>query len=159
MLFAILIYEKGNLYKRQSRIWLCIAVFVLNGLVSIISKSHQITPLNTVDSVIFVMYSGVAKFVISSVMLLVVGKKATSFAFNFKSSGYIIALSAIVGGVSYLLQLIGAKGLPASVLYPLVTGGNIIFSSIAGRVFFKDKLTLHQIISVLLCFTGTFLFL
>jgi len=42
----------------------------------------------------------------------------------------IVLLSAIVNGTASMWQLIGAIKIPASILYPLVTGGVIIFSSI-----------------------------
>lgn len=41
--------------------------------------------------------------------------------------------------ISYMLQLIGAESLPASVLYPFITGGSIILTSFAGVAFLKRK--------------------
>jgi multidrug transporter EmrE-like cation transporter len=41
----------------------------------------------------------------------------------------------------------------------MVTGGSIIFSALSGLVFFKEKLSTIQIISIGLCFAGTLLFL
>ena len=65
----------------------------------------------------------------------------------------------MIGKECYFLQLIGAANLPASVLYPMVTGGSIIFSAIAGVIIFKEQLSRRQIISITLCFIGTLLFL
>ncbi len=61
--------------------------------------------------------------------------------------------------ISYMLQLIGAESLPASVLYPFITGGSIILTSFAGVAFFKEKLTIRQWMAVTACFVGTLLFL
>ena len=58
-----------------------------------------------------------------------------------------------------MLQLLGEKTLPATVLYPFITGGSIVFSSLAGVIFFKEKLSAKLIISVMLCFAGTVMFL
>lgn len=139
---------------------LCFAVFVLNGCVSVISKCHQIgTVFSPVDSTAFVMYSGITKFLVSSTALLVCGKKSITLSFSAKSAGIAVLCSAVIGGISYMLQLIGAKELPATVLYPIVTGGSILFSALSGRVFFKEKLSAYQIISIALCFVGTLLFL
>lgn len=135
---------------------LCIAVFVLNGCVSVISKCHQVSSLPTVSSTAFVMYSGLCKCLFSAVFLLFFPKPVV---LQRKASLGVVAGAAIIGGASYLLQLIGAKNLPASVLYPMVTGGSIIFSAIAGRVFFKERLSRRQIASIILCFIGTLLFL
>lgn len=61
--------------------------------------------------------------------------------------------------ISYMLQLIGAESLPASVLYPFITGGSIILTSFAGVAFLKEKLTIRQWMAVTACFVGTLLFL
>ena len=61
--------------------------------------------------------------------------------------------------ISYMLQLIGAEFLPASVLYPFITGGSIILASFAGVAFLKEKLTIRQWMAVTACFVGTLLFL
>jgi len=139
---------------------LCFAVFILNGGVSIISKCHQIsTAFPPVSSTAFVMYSGITKFVLSGVALLLCKKESKTLSFSAKSAGAAILGSAVIGGVSYMLQLIGAKTLPATVLYPIVTGGSIIFSALAGKMFFKEKLSAYQLASIVLCFIGTLLFL
>lgn len=166
MLTAVMLYNFKKGKTAKSQLLLCIAVFMLNGMVSIISKYHQINLIyEAVDSAGFVMYSGLAKCILSLILLLFYKDKNAytkikqKFAFKKSLGFYITIFSAIIGGVSYLLQLIGAKEIPATVLYPLVTGGNVIFSSIAGKVFFKEKFGKLQIISITLCFIGTFLFL
>ena len=69
------------------------------------------------------------------------------------------SITDIISGISYLLQLTGAAQLPATVLYPMVTGGSIIFSALSGRVFFREKLSVYQLVSIGLCLVGTLLFL
>ncbi|MBE6761580.1 MAG: hypothetical protein E7551_04770 [Ruminococcaceae bacterium] len=164
ILIAVMLFDFKRSSATKTQILLCIAVFLLNGFVSIISKYHQInTTYEMVDSAVFVMYSGMAKCILSSILLLFNKGNHTEikhkFCFKKSLAFYITVFSALISGVSYLLQLIGAKNLPATVLYPLVTGGNIIFSSIAGKVFFKEKLNRLQLISIALCFIGTLLFL
>jgi len=138
----------------------CAAVFVLNGMVSIISKCHQISiDFSPVSSTAFVMYSGIGKFVFSAAALLFCKKGEGEHSSGAKQVLLIVAGSAVIGGISYVLQLTGARSLPATVLYPMVTGGSIIFSALSGRVFFKEKLSPHQLWSIGLCFAGTLLFL
>lgn len=137
-------------------ILLCVAVFILNGCVSIISKCHQISAQATVSSTAFVMYAGICKSLLSAALLVFFPKPVK---LQRKLSLGVVAGAAIIGAVSYLLQLIGARALPASVLYPIVTGGSIIFSAIAGRVSFKEHLSRRQILGIILCFVGTLLFL
>ena len=70
-----------------------------------------------------------------------------------------ISGAALIGGISYLLQLVGARDLPASVLYPMITGGSIIFSTLSGMVFFKERPQRKQLLGILACFLGTLFFL
>ena len=67
--------------------------------------------------------------------------------------------SAVASGASYLLQLIGAKTLPATVLYPIITGGSVIFTALAGFVAFHERPSKKQLAGIALCFVGTCLFL
>lgn len=138
---------------------LCVAVFVLNGGVSIISKCHQISTRPTVSTSAFVMYSGIAKCLLSAIILLFVKNSPGSKRLQKSTSILIIAGGAVIGAASYFLQLIGAAKLPASVLYPMVTGGSIIFSALAGVILFKERLSRLQLVSIILCFMGTLLFL
>lgn len=151
-------YSKQRVGKRL--LIFCSAVFVLNGFVSILSKCHQVsTAYPTVSSSAFVMYSGIGRFLFSTAALLCHGKTGAASALRRGYSLIVAAGAAAIGGASYLLQLIGAKSLPASVLYPMVTGGSIIFSAVAGRVFFGERISQRQLVSILLCFVGTLLFL
>ncbi len=159
ILFAVILSNKTKLKLNISFFLLCLSVFILNGFVSIISKCHQInTAFTPVSSTAFVMYSGICKFIISSVALLFC-KTQSKLSFSSKNTLFIMTGSALIGGISYMLQLIGAKELPATVLYPIVTGGSIIFSALSGIAFFKEKLNSYQLISIALCFIGTLLFL
>ena len=134
---------------------LCCTVFFLNGFVSILSKYHQIKA--PVDSTNFAMYAGAAKFLLCSLVLIFCRKAPSQFMQNRKSY-LVIAVTAVVCGVSYLLQLMGAKDLPATVLYPMITGGCVVMSALAGVIFFKEKLSKLQLFSILLCLAGTLFF-
>lgn len=160
ILIAVILSNKEKHNIKASVLPLCIAVFILNGFVSIVSKAHQINEtFSSVNSTTFVMYSGIAKFLFSSSALLFCKDNNRSASFSSKSTLLVLSGAALIGGISYMLQLIGAKELPATVLYPIVTGGSIIFSALAGKVFFKEKLSNYQLISTVLCFIGTLLFL
>lgn len=157
---AIIFSNKAKHSIKATVLIYCVAVFILNGFVAIISKTHQITVnFATVSSTAFIMYSGIAKFLLSSTMLLFCKEKRNLISFSSRNTIIIVMSSAFIGGVSYMLQLIGAKELPATVLYPIVTGGSIIFSALSGKIFFKEKLSFYQLVSIALCFIGTLLFL
>ena len=138
----------------------CVVVFVLNGCVSIVSKLHQIEKTYaTISTAAFVMYGGLGRALFCGTALLAMGKKAEKPASSPRKILGVAVGAAAISGISYLLQLTGARELPATVLYPMVTGGSIIFSALSGLVFFKEQLSKWQIISIVLCFVGTLLFL
>lgn len=161
ILAGIVMSNIGTMKVNYKQIAMCVAVFILNGFVSVFSKLHQIEPnFHTVSTSEFVLVGGIFKFVFAGIIYLFCKKTAEE---TNKSSGlltlFIIIASAVVGGVSYLMQLWGAMSLPASVLYPFITGGSIVASTLCGVIFFKDKLSKNLVISIFLCFIGTILFL
>lgn len=137
---------------------LCLAVFVLNGFVSVISKEHQIAA-GAVPSSSFVILSSISKTVACAAALLFIKDAPKSRgSFNPKMLLFTL-LAAAFSGVSYFLQLIGAENLPATVIYPIITGGSIIFTAFAGRIFFGEKASRRMVSGIALCFLGTCMFL
>lgn len=159
ILFAIVLMNLGSTRLSKSQLFLCAAVFIINGFTSIVTKAHQIDTVHgAVDTSGFVVLAGIAQFLLSSVALLFARKKERVALPSVKMLPLVLC-SAAVSGVSSLLQLGGAKNLPATVLYPFITGGTIIFSTLAGMLCFREKVSLRQWVSILLCFIGTCLFL
>ncbi len=164
--------EGSNEQKKKGSLLffvLCLIVFCLNGSGSIVSKIHQL-PQNeslTISPTAFVMLAGIIRFVSFSLLYLVLWLRDRSKPTNEapaplnmtpKIVGIMFAFSA-VDGLSYLLQLIGAAKLPATVLYPMITGGSVVLTAVAGLLFFKQKLNLKATIGIVLCFVATLLFL
>lgn len=157
---ALLIYSDKK--KLSMKIILCCAaIFVLNGFVSVISKEHQISAQG-VSSSAYVILTAMVKVLLCGGILLYyrffkkeerVAKKT-----DWRSLG-LLAASALVSGLSYLLQLNSASNLPATIVYPIVTGGSIVFTAAAGWIFLKEKPTKSLLIGVAICFIGTCLFL
>ena len=142
-------------------LFICVTVFFLNGFVSVFSKMHQIENVfETVSATELVFYTGILKSILCGIILLL-------YSYKYKEKPIelplkivpIIVTSAVIGGVSYLLQLFGAMDLPATVLYPFLTGGSIIVSTLIGRLLFKEKITIKKALGVAMCFIGTCMFL
>ncbi len=152
---------------------LCLGVFVCNGMVSIFSKVHQIdTTHAAVTSAQFVCLTALCRACFSGVALLFCrGKGAPSPAVSYSTAKaaptrrppaprlLLAGFSACLGGVSYLLQLTGAQHLPATVLYPLITGGSIAFTTLAALWLFHEKPGKGLLVGVGLCILGTCCFL
>ena len=159
---AIVLSNVGAKRSNGKILLLCCIIFFLNGGCSVSSKLCQTeNPYGIVSPTVFVFLTGVLRFVLCGTALLFTTKTKAAEAtpVNIKKVLLIIVGTAIISGTSYALQLIGAANLPATVLYPIVSGGSIIFSTLAGMLLFHEKPNLYQAIGVGLCFAGTCLFL
>lgn len=153
----ILYADKNGLSKKV--LCFCLAVFLLNGLISVTSKEHQISP-HSVSANGFVLLTGVFKAVGCLIVLPFVKEKQKDIQTKSKKMPWILLLGATLSsGLSYMLQLLSASELPATVLYPALTGGTILISAVAGMVCFKEKITKKMLIGLLICFAGTCMFL
>lgn len=162
ILAGVVISDISREKVNTKQIIMCVAVFFLNGMVSVVSKLHQIeNGFATVNATDFVLLGGAFKFIFAG-LLYFSSRKCTKEKTENKKRLlplFIILVSAVVSGASYLLQLWGAASLPATVLYPFITGGSIVASSLAGVVFFKEKLSKNLIAGIILCFVGMVMFL
>ncbi|MGN1099009.1 MAG: hypothetical protein ACI4S9_01575 [Christensenellales bacterium] len=160
---GVVLSNFGGESVNLKQILMCVAVFVINGCVSIISKMHQSqTVYPTVNTAEFMLFMGIFKFLFAGILYLVYRKKdlpESGEETSMKKAVLIVVLSAVISGTSGMLQLLGAKVLPASVLYPFITGGTIVFSALAGVIVFKEKLSAKIVVSIILCFAGTLMFL
>lgn len=165
---AIVLTNSGKSKINKQALILCIIVFILNGFVSVLSKEHQIGQL-AVDATSFVIINGIVKVVMFPIAYLFPGESAKSNDEKRKNKNVftkeniretcLVVVSAILDGVSYLLMLIPAEVLPATVQYPFITGGSIILTALAGFIFFREKPKPLYIIGLLLCLAGTCFFL
>ena len=91
-----------------------------------ISTVHQSYPTQSTDSRSFIAIAYAGVFVISTVWYLLRNKKITIL-----KPGEIAytSLYAVFGGIAELFLLLALTKLPASVQYPVVTGGTILFST------------------------------
>lgn len=157
---AFLIYAgKGKISLKM--VGLCAAIFLLNGFVSVISKEHQISD-QAVSSAAYVILTAMVKVFLCGGILIYYHFKKKEKEERVPISGHsilLLAASALLSGLAYLLQLNSAANLPATVVYPIVTGGSIVFTAAAGWIFLKEKPTKSLLIGVAICFIGTCLFL
>lgn len=149
-------YSKEGFTKKQ--LFLCVLVFLLNGMSAVVGKLHQIEKVypivNTTD---FSIISNLMRFLLSGILLLPFKKEENTYV-EMKKIFPVIIFSAIAGGVAELFNLLCAISVPATVLYPVLTGGTIMFSVIASRIFFKEKITGKVLLGIILCFVGSALF-
>ena len=154
--------------KKQKLLFiaLCLIVFVMNGFVSILSKLHQIEANYPItDNNSFVFLTNTLSGIFSAFLLFVLVLKNKQPPKLAKGFHPVMLIAVVVGyalcnGVSYLLQLTAAASdMPASVQYPMLTGGSVVLTALAGYLCFHEKPSKNALIGTLLAFAATFLFL
>lgn len=142
---------------------LCILIFFINGMTGVIAKAHSISD-GAVDEASFTV-TYCARTAILSLAILLISclkngqekAKVTRGALKIKP----IAVMVLLGAATYsgnFLQLLAADKVPASVQFPLVSGGVIVLSALVSVLFFKEKISKKEWISVAGAFVSTFLF-
>ena len=163
IIFSIILSNSGSTRPSSKTLLKCCAVFVLNGFVSVFSKLHQInTTYASVGTTEYAMLGTLASILTSIALLsfLVIKNNTKSeLRGHFKlRTLLLVPLYSAIGTISSLLQLEGAKNLPASVLYPMITGGTIILTGVFALLFFGEKLSKRGWVGIVLCLAGTCLF-
>ena len=154
--------KRENLTRRYR--FLCAVVFVANGAVSILSKVHQVeTQHAVVDTVSYAMMTSLMTALTCGVLLLIhLLEPGKSSVKGCKITAVrqipLVSLGALIGCMASFLQLKGAASIDASLLYPMMTGGMIICSVLAGRFVFKEALSKSVIVSTVICFAATLFF-
>lgn len=141
--------KKGKYSKKTVKYY--IMVFFLNGLVGVISKFHQSYTDICVDSGSFMILTKLIAILLSFILLFL--QKERSFFVSRKALIY-SGLYAILNSMGNLLLLIVLLYLPASVQYPVVTGGVIIISTLIVIVR-KEKITKRELLAAGIAFVAT----
>lgn len=150
---AIALFFTVDFSQRKSGAIYHALIFLLNGLSGVISVIHQSNTLyHTVDSTSFLILARIS----ATAMCL------PFFLKNYSTSKHMITKSAFVYtlgfaafcGIGNLFVLIALKHLPASVQYPIITGGVMFFSLIISLMR-KEKSGIRNIIATTVAFLST----
>ena len=143
---------------------LCLAVFFVNGATGVIANVHQ-SGAEAISEVHFTVISCGVTAIVSAAALLVLflfgnkkeKKKEIRSTFSKRPFLAMIAIGAAAYTGSFLI-LKAASNVPASVQFPLVSGGVIVLSALVSAFIFKEKLTKKEWICIAGAFASTFLF-
>ena len=107
----------------------------------------------------FVLLKNIMMFVLYGAMIPFVVKKDRKDALCISPKIYIlIAASALIGSVSYMFQLECASYLPATIQFPVMSGGTIVFTALLGLMLFKEKISKKQMLSLIICTIASIIF-
>ena len=143
---AVLLNIKSGKQNKKA-LFYYFAVFVLNGMAGVISKIHQSsTSLSPVDSTSFMLLTATVSVVISAAWLLIAYREIPLI--KGKNILFVTGYGVFngLGNLFLLIALSGENGLPASVQYPLVTGGVMVCSTVISTIR-KEKLTVREYIA------------
>lgn len=118
-------FEKSD-KKGGSPLKYYFAVFVLNGMVGVLSKTHASNAELAVDSRSFMATVNLCVFVICLAYHLIKNRRVPLLP--LKEIGN-LSCYAFCSGIGNMLCLVALTALPASVQFPITTGGVMVFST------------------------------
>lgn len=137
---------------------LCVAIFFINGMTGVIAKAHE-TDVRAVDEISFTAISCTLTAVLALLLLCVIPKRREALRAALTCRP--LAVMTLLGAAAYtgsFLHLKAAAFVPASIQFPLVSGGVIVLSALTAAVAFREKVTKQEWVSVMGAFLSTVLF-
>ena len=139
--------EKGT--KKNGLIYY-IGIFVLNGMSGVLSKIYTSAPNEKASPEDYTILMTIITIAISGIGLIFIHNKKKPISFKAILSG---ASSGIINKLANLWLVIALVHVDASVQYPMVTGGTMIFSTLI-CFFGKNTPKKNELIAVALSFIG-----
>lgn len=145
IILALLLEYLAKKGAEKKTLKYCFIVFILNGLCGVLSKTHEYFTAANIDSMSYMFYGYAAVVVIVFAYYLIKGKapkpkKAVSLIY--------CGLYSAATTVANLLTLFALKVLPASVNYPFLTGGTMLFSTLIGVFLLKEKIKPLNVVAI-----------
>ena len=129
-----------------------VGVFVLNGMVGVLSKIFTSSPFEKTNSEWYSIWIAVFTALVSGTLWLIFFRKKNKLKYTIKAFG-VSALNGVLNRAANFLLIIALLHLDASIQYPMVTGGVIIVSTLIS-FFGKSKPSKKEVVSVLTAFIG-----
>lgn len=148
--------DKKNDTAGTSLKWLilCLMTFFFNGSIGIMQKIHQ-TSSHKDELSAFLIIAFLVSALFSAGLTLYFSKKHShvitvlSPAKRTKTLIFII-VSGIGAALCNQINMYLSGAMPAIIFYPVVNGGSILFTTIAGLLLFKEKFSRQQWLGMLL---------
>lgn len=141
--------------------FLCqVALFLLNGLVGVISSFHQGDPFDfpTVSADSFMIWTCLSTSVLGAVSFLtcMVGRNRRRIdRRRYATAAPWACAEGICNGAANLALLVALLSVEPSLQYPVVTGGTVCLSALLGFFVYRERLSTRAWLSVALAVLGT----
>lgn len=132
-------------------------------MLGVFNKTHQISPF-AISTYEFLFWQKLIASIVLFVLAYIYAfskKDKTKIKFDIKNALVLLPLVVIFvifSQSSLVLQLISAKTIDAAVMFPIITGGTIVFSSLFSMIFFKEKLDKKGLIGIIIALIASILF-
>jgi drug/metabolite transporter (DMT)-like permease len=142
---------------------LCLLIFFINGMTGVVAKAHSIS-VGAVDEISFTVTYCAMTALLSLVLLFILairGKREALTQIGNALKPRPLLVMCLLGAAAYggnFLQLLAADKVPASVQFPLVSGGVIVLSALVSALCFRERISRREWISVAGAFLSTLLF-
>lgn len=164
IVIAMVLMNAGEEKLNKRNVFLLACVFLINGGTSIVTKVHQTSELATFGTLEYIWFSGVARAGLSAAILPFLkeqnrerreenGLLKSAFLFVVP-----ILASVALDKLSLGLQLVGAKTTPATMMFPIISGGTVAFTAMVSFALFREQLSKKSIVALVICLIGTLLF-
>ena len=133
---------------------LCMVIFLINGMTGVIAKAHQISAAPIPETDFTALSCGITCLLSLGMLTLEKGSKreVIGAVLRKKTLFIMVGLGVAAYGGSFL-HLAAAETVPASVQFPMVSGGVIVLSALVSAFLFGEKVSRRE----WLCVGGAFL--
>lgn len=161
MIFAavfLMNYQKADEKKAAFNFKWLIAVIVMvisNAAIGILKKEQQLFFHGACDNEFMILsYIGSVVFLL---LFALIGEKG-KITDTLKHGTLFGALAGLCNGASNFITLVVYALVPMSVVSPVSAGGGIILSFVISSVIYKEKFTIRQMISAVVCVVALVMF-
>ncbi len=148
--------EKTEEYKKNNKIFLitCTLLGVSNGIYGVLlSLQQSMTGVEEKEEMVVITFMGAA--LISLVQIIVKEKKKTLAAFRQnKLSLSFLLVASVVSALAINALVIALDGINQTVVYTFDNAGVLMLSAVASAVFFKEKLSVKNIVGCIIACIG-----
>lgn len=155
--------QEGQKRTRWLFFALCVVIFFINGMTGVIAKAHSISEGAVNEASFTSLYCALTACMSLLLLALSCLKNRGTSLRQIKSALGLrqLLIMALLGAAAYggnFLQLLAADKVPASVQFPLVSGGVIVLSALVSAFCFRERISKREWISVAGAFASTLLF-
>ena len=119
--------------------------FIGNGMCGTVQKVQQLDFDGKYKSEFMIVALGISAVFL---LLFVLIYERRDLGYNIKKGGYICAISGVCNGGCNFFMMMLAGMLPASVMYPVISAGGTIATSLAALLIYKEKMSRRQLIGL-----------